>query len=390
MIMRHVYHEAYDKQQVLVATCIRSSAGNAEAIRYSSAQTTSDRTTSGTSEIDSSSHQGLNAARNPSTGPSFVHSLTRTQPSSSGTTCAKHALQSSGSFCESTTRGNTATEMASGCASLPAVTRSRLASTRSFNATHSSHARHASSLSQTLSERTGTSPEGVVGSWPHVPADVRREMEEDAAAQREKIQLQLDSLQGAHLLADLFLVGGRDQRLQGGVYAAIHVHHSSVRSRACMHDSSVELSNSCHVFWVPRTLRHKHLHENEPLSVDTRQLTCCAESSVVAFADSKTDRSRYAVKFFQSESAFHLECALYDFPSHPMAPFLPTLHSIVAATPTDHDAGETPSGKTSRCGETEQQPLVLPPYIVMEAGETLDQWQRGLSTAVDVATAYQV
>jgi hypothetical protein len=71
-----------------------------------------------------------------------------------------------------------------------------------------------------------------------VPEDVRQEMAKDAALQREKIHMQLDSLQGSHLHGDLILVGGRDLRLQGGVYATMHVHDCSVVHSSCMHDSS--------------------------------------------------------------------------------------------------------------------------------------------------------
>lgn len=84
-----------------------------------------------------------------------------------------------------------------------------------------------------------------------------------------------------------------------------------------------------------------------------------AGQSVVQFAQGITNGVDYAVKFFASQSAFLAEADLYRVPA--LRPMLPEVRLI-----TDNADGAF--------RDVHGHPLA--PCIVMERGESLDQWSR--------------
>jgi hypothetical protein len=79
----------------------------------------------------------------------------------------------------------------------------------------------------------------------------------------------------------------------------------------------------------------------------------------VQFARKVLDGQDYAIKFFVSREAFQPEAGLYL--ASPLGKFLPVVKEIC-----DNDDG----------GYRDAQGHSLPPFIVMERGESLDQWMR--------------
>jgi hypothetical protein len=80
---------------------------------------------------------------------------------------------------------------------------------------------------------------------------------------------------------------------------------------------------------------------------------------MVQFARGSLDGLDYALKFYISKNAFEVERSLYAHPV--LGPLLP---KVVTSCKNDDNAECDPSGRP------------LPPFIVMEKGESLDEWSR--------------
>jgi hypothetical protein len=86
---------------------------------------------------------------------------------------------------------------------------------------------------------------------------------------------------------------------------------------------------------------------------------CGAGQGVVQFARGITDQLDYAVKFFVSKRAFDEEGDFYK--SSPLGPLLPKCLALCG----------NEDGK-----ETDAHGIPLPPLLIMERGEALDEWNR--------------
>jgi hypothetical protein len=83
-----------------------------------------------------------------------------------------------------------------------------------------------------------------------------------------------------------------------------------------------------------------------------------AGQAIVAFARSISDQGTYAIKFFMSPKDFRSEMAIYQ--DSPLGKLLPRLEGMY----------------DSEAGLQDRQGHQLPPCIVMERGESLDEWSR--------------
>lgn len=83
----------------------------------------------------------------------------------------------------------------------------------------------------------------------------------------------------------------------------------------------------------------------------------CAGQAVVQFAQDKDDKGMYAIKFFISPRDFVSEMAIYN--GSPLGKLLPRLEGMYA---NEDGALKDPHGHR------------LPPCIIMERGESLDEW----------------
>ena len=101
-----------------------------------------------------------------------------------------------------------------------------------------------------------------------------------------------------------------------------------------------------------------------------------AGQAVVQIAEDVHSRQQYAAKFFLSRQAFEQEAKLYEDPDQPLGRFLPECRAIV-----DPAAGR---------GCYDKRGNALPPCIVMERGEALDNWAARSDEGVDFVTGLQV
>lgn len=85
----------------------------------------------------------------------------------------------------------------------------------------------------------------------------------------------------------------------------------------------------------------------------------CAGQAIVQFARSVRDRGQYALKFFLSRSGFEAERSFYT--DSPLGKLLPRLEAMV-----DNADGSVQDAKGHP----------LPPFVIMERGESLDEWSR--------------
>lgn len=86
-----------------------------------------------------------------------------------------------------------------------------------------------------------------------------------------------------------------------------------------------------------------------------------AGQGVVAFAVGSEDRLGYAIKFFVAPPAFVAERQLYE--SRVLGALLPKIEDV-------YDPADTPGRFVDGQGSP------LPPCIVMERGESLNEWSR--------------
>ena len=130
-----------------------------------------------------------------------------------------------------------------------------------------------------------------------------------------------------------------------------------------------------------------------------------ADTTLTAYADSRQDRRRYALRFFFGREEFDIESALYDDPTlAPLAAFLPPLNCIVRADfpsfengvsdeiKAEHEGGGDASAASAPAFvDSAGAPVALPPCIVVEAGESLDKWAGGIEgQGIDTITGVQV
>lgn len=100
-----------------------------------------------------------------------------------------------------------------------------------------------------------------------------------------------------------------------------------------------------------------------------------AGQGVVAFAVGASDRLGYAIKFFVAPSAFVAERQLYE--SRVLGALLPKIEDV-------YDPSDTPGRFVDRHGSP------LPPCIVMERGESLNEWSRRAKPDVFQAVAVRL
>ena len=97
-----------------------------------------------------------------------------------------------------------------------------------------------------------------------------------------------------------------------------------------------------------------------------------ADTSVVAFATGVHGGLGHAMKFFAVRAAFDAEVALYH--SRALGPLAPIIDAV-------YDPDVTPDALSDRFGRA------LPPCIVMERGESLNEWSRRAKPDVFQAVA---
>lgn len=98
--------------------------------------------------------------------------------------------------------------------------------------------------------------------------------------------------------------------------------------------------------------------------------------AVVQIAEDSFTREQFAVKFFLSKTAFSQEAKLYKDPEQPLGRFLPECRMIM--------------DPTTGIGCTDKRGHALPPFIVMEKGESLDRWAARSEDGLDFVTGLQV
>lgn len=85
----------------------------------------------------------------------------------------------------------------------------------------------------------------------------------------------------------------------------------------------------------------------------------CAGQAVVQFVRDVNDGRQYALKFFLSQPAFEAERRIYS--DSPLGKLLPQLDAV----------------RDNRdCALRDAEGCPLPPFVVMERGESLDEWAR--------------
>jgi hypothetical protein len=102
---------------------------------------------------------------------------------------------------------------------------------------------------------------------------------------------------------------------------------------------------------------------------------CDAGQAVVQFAKHSVSEEEFAIKFFLFKSAFREERAQYTDRSRPLWHFLPKARAIF-----DNEDGSFVDAWDSP----------MPPCIVMEKGESLDQWVKRNTREMDPFTCMQV
>ena len=94
-------------------------------------------------------------------------------------------------------------------------------------------------------------------------------------------------------------------------------------------------------------------------AVRATKVRCDAGQAVVQFASSTIDQKQFAIKFFASRKEFQAEVDVYR--NSPLGNLLPRVEGII-----DNRDGQL----------VNQYGQKLPPCIIMERGESLDEWSR--------------
>ena len=154
---------------------------------------------------------------------------------------------------------------------------------------------------------------------------------------------QLSQFGKSDVLLGRFTLLGETQRRQGGEFQPLTSSYfppgSTVLSRR--HASEQQLLLGC--------------------DVNPGRDRCGAGQGVVAFAVGVDDRLEYAIKFFVVHSSYIAERQLYE--TKLLGALLPKIEDV-------YDPAMSPSRLLDRFGRK------LPPCIVMERGESLNEWSR--------------
>ena len=192
--------------------------------------------------------------------------------------------------------------------------------TRATEASHTSRASRASQRTRVSARSTASGagrgdPGQPVGPLP-ADASVPQLM--------ERLSRQLDGMHAVGKpIMERFLLRGDSHRRMGGACS---------RCSPCM----------------------RPMHETQCLT-----MRLCAGQGVVQFARDVRDEREYAIKLFVSRKAFDSETALYG--DEVLRELLPKIEVM-----TDNE----------RSVEGDAHNIALPPFIVMEKGEALDEWSR--------------